>query len=466
MGWLPLLVLIFLLVWAAAPGRAPAYLEEALLAPFTWALGYAWTCAGGGAPAPSGPADEEREEWAALQTFEARSTRPPDPAAGISADVLARAGPARRRDMLLLSVPYTPGKVEVGDPCVVGRVLVGFVDGPPPRRRAGSLLARFGLGGAERLPENAWVRLLHSTGAPWPEPLRLEVRLCEEASEASLAGAIRAIVGPVREEDPLPLRLLHPTSLERPRPGLEVRAWEGAGPLARIPVGCGFLVGSVAHSAERPEACFVQPRLDPNAIHRVYVLSRGLGDSALDSSGPGPLGRGVAIPARVAPVPDAEHGGATLLVLAGSSSGVRPGAAVVRGWALVGVTTAVGPWHSRAATPEDPTFRMRVLVARPSGPDTPEIETLLRGEVRARRGGGLAWWPDRDGGPLIAGDRIWSAPGGLDLPKGLLLGRVAAPGPPDRPQAFELQRPAGAGGRPAWVGVFRFADRSRSEGAP
>ncbi len=467
-----LALLAGLFLWAALPGRSPSYPEETLLTPFALLAGVpAWLSLPSGT-LPGPPPPGVRRAWKELVRFEAESTRPPFPGRTIKADVLARAGRggAGWKDLLLLSLPLGAGGTRPGDPCLVGNVLVGYLDrGPLPRRPRGRFLSLFSPPAAEPPRGLAWVRLLHSRKTSGPEPFRLEVRLVPGGGAgpvlAGEEGTIKALVGPGRKDDAFPLRLLHPASLGKPRPGLRVYAWSAASPWQRTPRGA--LVGTVALDPWMPEIRFVVPWIPPEGIHCVHVLPAGQGR---EGNGPGPepespLARGRVLAAPVAPFPGPGLRNRHLLVLAGTRRGVRPGAAAVVGWFFLGRVVSVGPFHCRVARPGDQGLTLRVLVSRP-GPSG-KVRRLFRGRLLPPLGRDLPfrWAPDRPGARLAPGDLVWTAPGGLDLPKGLLIGTVGRVFRiSGKRQGVALQVPCCPEGVPRRIGIFRFGRPGEGEG--
>jgi len=459
-----LVVLAGLFLWASLPGRSPSFPEEALLTPVALLAGLPAVLSGGthmGLPPPS-PAT--RAAWRELLRFEKASTRPPLPGPSIKADVLDRAGRggAGWKDLLLLSLPMGAGGTRPGDPCLVGGVLVGYLDqGPPPGRKRNPLLAFFSSSRPERPPGLAWVRLLHSRNFPGPEPLRLEVRLSPLPSKGEpflpSGEGIRAILGPGRPDDAFPLRLFHPASLTKPAPGLGVFSWSAAPPWQRTPKGA--LVGTVARDPWMPEIRFVAPWLPPEGIHCVHILPSGNdrpGGTDTRAEPGSPLARGRVLPAPVSPFPGPGLRERSLLLSAGTRRGVRVGAAAVLGWSFVGKVVSAGPFHCRVARPGDQALVLRVLVTRGNSPG--KVVRLFRGRLLPPLGrrAPFRWVPDRPGTRLARGDKVWTAPEGLDMPKGLLVGTVdrilSGPGP----EGLVLRAPPGTAGIPRYVGIFRF----------
>ncbi len=460
-----LAVLAGLFLWAALPGASPSFPEETLLTPLVYLAGLPGYLSGSPDFPLRPPSGRIGRAWKELVRFEEESTRPPFAARTVKADVLARSGRggAGWKDLLLLSVPMGAGGTRPGDPCLVGNVLVGYLDpGPPPPPPGNRLLSLLSPPRAEPPRGLAWVRLLPSRKSPGPEPFRMEVRLLPpgggEKITAGEGGGIKALVGPGRPDDAFPLRLLHPASLVKPEPGLLVFSWSAGPPWQRTPRGA--LVGTVEEDPWMPEIRFVLPWIPPEGIHCVHILVSG-------NSGPrggpgaepsGPLARGRVLEAPVVPFPGPGLRDRSLLALVGSRRGVRVGAAAVEGWNFVGRVVSTGPFHCRVVRPGDQSLVLRVLVSRP-GPSG-RVRAIFRGRLLPPAGRELPfrWVPDRGEKSLHPGDLVWTAPEGLDLPKGLFVGTVARTlrSGGDRRQGVVLQTPPGTNGLPARVGIFRF----------
>ncbi len=467
-----LAVLAGLFLWAALPGRSPSFPEEALLTPLVYLAGLPGYLSGAPDSPLRIPSDRVRKAWMELVRFEEKSTRPPFPGGTIKADVLARSGRggAGWKDLLLLSIPMGFGGTRPGDPCLVGNVLVGYLDPGPPPATGGDGLFSFLSSPRARPPRGlTWVRLLPSRKSPGPEPFRVEVRLVPPGSGTRALGkdqgGIKAIVGPGRPDDAFPLRLLHPASLVKPARGLLVFSWSAGPPWQRTPRGA--LVGTVEEDPWMPEIRFVLPWIPPEGIHCVHILiSRNAGPRRGSPPTPsGPLARGEVLSAPVVPFPGPGLRDRSLLVLAGSRRGVRVGAAAVEGWNFLGRVVSTGPFHCRVARPGDQGLALRVLVSRP-GPSG-VVRRIFRGRLLPPAGRKLPfrWAPDRAGGSLAAGDLVWTAPDGLDLPKGLFVGTVARVSRTGGkgPQRVVLRAPPGTAGLPGRVGIFRFGRLERRE---
>jgi len=437
-------------LWAAVPGRSPSRLEEFLLAPFAFLAGLpAYLRPVPAVDALPPPRATTVGAWRRLRRLEEDVTSLEGEHRALFADVLARRGRGGGglQDKLLLAC--SPGEALVRErvPCLVKDVLIGFLDRvrPPRPSRLDRLLIGLGLQERVELPDLAWVRLLHSRRIPWVEPLRLPVTVIEGERRYS------AILAPAKEEFRFPLRLCHPASLERPLPGAKVYTEGNTSPLA---VGPGRFIGRVRRDPAYPELDFIEPEYRPGAIHCVHLFRPGV--KREERALPGPLERGRLVPALLSPLPVGGLGGGGLLLMAGSTRGVRRGGAVVRGWTLAGKVDSVGLFHCRALRPGEPGFRLQVVVT-----GTGEGR-LTRGVITAAADGtGRSTWrgaTSRSPGPRV-GDLVWTAPEILDMPKGLFVGRVATG--PDGAGRFVLERPR-PDSAPWRLGIFRFG---RGKGA-